>query len=331
MADSVAQMSDKLYNAHKYDDKIYSLPTTWNRTVLYYNKNVLKNAGVLPDNPHYPHEGWTIEDFLYCCDAICKNNVVSGANNTYAYKLTNEYFLTIEPWLRAYNAGILSDDWTTSTIATENAKDCFAMLNSMINNPDPKKQYSPKMGGTEEYDLFYSNRLGFMSVTMEYVYYLYSGNFNNSGKDPSKLREAYDVVSFPSIDGTVRTTIGVGACPIFRTSENKEAAWELCKFISSKKFQEEYLTEVSWAIPSIKSAFDIMTQKEYFPEHGEIFYDALDYATNVPAPSSYNAIELEVRKWFGGYMAGTKGFTLDGTNKNSLDSLAQTLNMYLGD
>lgn len=331
IADSLEQMDDKLFNAHRYEGTLYSLPTTWNRTILYFNKNVLRNAGVTEDNSHYPHEGWTIEDFLYCCDEICKNNVSGGANNVYGYKITNQYYLTIEPWLRAYNASILSDDWQTSTIASANAKECFAMLNDMINNSDPKKQYSPKMGGTEEYDLFYSDRLGFMSVTMEYVYYLYSGNFNNSGQDATKIRDGYDVVSFPSVDGTVKTTIGVGACPIFNSSEHKEEAWELCKFISGKKFQEEFLTEVSWAIPSIKSAFDIMSQNDYFPEHGSIFYDALDYATNVPAPYSYNAIELEVRKWFGGYVGNTKGFTLDGTGKNSLDTLSATIGGYLGD
>lgn len=60
---------------------------------------------------------------------------------------------------------------------------------------------------------------------------------------------------------------------------------------------------------------DILVQKDFFPESGELFYDALQYATPVPAPGSYSAIELEVRKWFGGYMSDTNGFTLTGTGQ----------------
>ncbi len=331
MQESFDQMAPILYSAHEYDGKMYSLPTTWNRVCLFYNKNVLSEAGIAPTDPNYPHEGWTIENFLYCCEKITANNVVSGVNNKYGIKLQNQYFLTIEPWLNAYGTSILSEDWKTVQINDGDAKQCFQMLYDIMNAEDVKHQYSPKFGGTTEYDLFCTNRLGFMSVTMEYVSYLYNGGFNGSANDVSKLREGYDVVSFPSVDGSLHSTIGVGACPIFKTSENKEEAWELAKFLSSKKFQEEYLTESPWAIPSIKSAMDILVQKDFFPESGELFYDALQYATPVPAPGSYSAIELEVRKWFGGYMSDTNGFTLTGTGSNSLDSLAATIQQYLGE
>jgi len=331
IADSVAQMAPILYNAHKYGDQLYSLPTTWNRVSLFYNKNVLRDAGISPTDPNYPHEGWTIDNFIYCCSKITQNNVTSGVNNKYGFKLQNQYFLTIEPWLNAYGTSILSEDWKTVQINSAEAKSCFEMLYGMVNAKDVKEQYSPKFGGTTEYDLFCSNRLGFMSVTMEYVNYLYSGAFNNSENDTKKLKEGYDVIGFPSVSGKVHSTIGVGACPIFKTSKNKEEAWELCKFLSSKKFQEEHLTETPWAIPSIKSAMDILVQKDFFPENGKIFYEALEYGTPIPAPSSYNAIELEIRKWFGGYMSNTKGFTLSGTGSNSLDSLAKNLQEYLED
>lgn len=330
LQESIAEMSPILYNAHKYNGKMYSLPTTWNNMCLYYNKNVLKAAGVEPTDPNYPHDGWSIENFLYCCDKITANNVASGANNKYGYKIQNQYFLTIEPWLNAYGASILTADWKSSEINSQAAKDCFSMLHGMMNASDASKQYSPKFGGTAEFDLFYSNRLGFMANGLPYVYNLYTGGFNNSQGDPSKLKEGYDVVSFPSTDGKVHTTIGVGACPIFKTSEHKEEAWQLAKFLSSKKFQEEFLTENIWAIPSIGSAAKILESKPFYPDNGQLFYSSLENATVVPAPMAYSAIELEVRKWFGGYMANTPGFTLSGSG-NSLDNLAVTLKQFLGE
>ncbi len=330
LAESVEEMAPILYNAHNYDGKMYSLPTIWNNMCLYYNKNVLRDAGVTPDNPNYPHDGWSIENFLYCCDKITAKNVASGSDNKYGYKIQNQYFLTIEPWLNAYNTSVLTSDWKDTQINREAAKACFEMLHGMMNASDVTKQYSPKFGGTAEYDLFYSNRLGFMANGLPYVYFLYTGNFNGSAQDISKLHEGYDVVSFPSVDGKVHTTIGVGACPIFKSSKHKEEAWKLAKFLSSKKFQEEFLTENLWAIPSVKSAADILVKKDFFPGNGQLFYSSLENATMVPAPTSYSAIELEMRRWFGGYMANTEGFTLSGDGNNSLDTVANKIRGFLG-
>ena len=330
LRDVIADMEPVLYNAHKYDGKMYSLPTTWNNMCLYYNKNVLAAAGVTPDDPNYPHDGWSIENFLYCCDKITAKNVVSGTGNKYGYKIQNQYFLTIEPWLNAYGTSVLTEDWKDTNLDGQAAKDCFSMLHGMLNNEDVTKQYSPKFGGTAEYDLFYSNRLGFMANGLPYVYNLYTGGFNNSAGNVSKLKEGYDVVSFPSVDGKVHTTIGVGACPIFKTSEHKEEAWKLAKFLSGKKFQTEFMTENLWAIPVLNSAIDILVQKGFFPENGKLFAESLQNATMVPAPTAYSAVELEVRRWFGGYMANTDGFTLTGSGNNSLETLAKTIRGFLG-
>lgn len=325
LQESIVEIDEVLLNAHVYNGVRYSLPTTWNNMCMYYNKNVLASAGIEPNNPNYPHDGWTIDNFLYCCKEITKNNVLNGASNKYGYKIQNQYFLTIEPWLKAYNTSILNNDWTESTINSSSAKQCFAMLNNMMNNSDVKLQLSPKFGGTAEFDLFYSNRLGFVANGLPYVYNLYTGNFNNGN-----LKEGYDVVLFPSIDGESRTTIGVGGCPIFKTSKNKENAWKLAKFLSSKTFQEDFLTKNIWAIPVIKSAADKLLEKDFFPNNGKIFYDSLKKATIIPAPTAYSAIELEVRKWFGGYLSNTAGFDLEGEGMNSLDNLSNKINNFLG-
>lgn len=331
MQETLDEISPVLLNAHTYEGKNYSLPTTWNNMCIYYNKNVLKEAGVLETDPNYPHNGWTIENFLYCCDKVTSKNQASSMKNKYGYKLQNQYFLSIEPWLNSYGTSVLNADWTDTAIDGQDAKDCFQMLHGMMNASDVTKQYSPKFGGTAEYDLFYSDRLAFMGNGLPYVYNLYTGGFNGSKNDVSKLQEGYDVVPFPTVDGTSSSVIGVGACPIFKNSKNKDAAWELSKFLSSKKFQEEYMTEDVWAIPVVESAARILETKPFYPENGEIFYDSLENATLIPAPEAYSAIELEIRKWFGGYMSNTSGFTIEGDGANSLSSLASNIRSYLGE
>lgn len=329
LADSIEQMDEKLFNAHVHDGKKYSLPTIWNAPVMFYNKKVLSNAGITTSDPHYPHSGWTIDDFTYCCNQITKNNTKIGANNVYGVKIENQYFYSIEPWLNSFGTSILNDTWTASTINNEASKQCFETLHGYFNNDDYSKVASPAMGGTTSFELFYSNRLGFMILSLPYVYTLYNTGFNGSDDDVNKLHEGYDVITFPSIDGVSRTLMGVGATAIFKGTAHKEECWQLAKYISSKEFQETELTETIWAIPSIKSAMDILAGKPYYPQNGDIFYDALENSKIVPAPANYSSIELEVRKWFSGYMSNTRGFGLSGNSGNTLDKLANTINALL--
>jgi ABC-type glycerol-3-phosphate transport system substrate-binding protein len=325
LAPSIAQMHPKLYNAHKYNGKMYSLPTIFNNMCLYYNKNVLKEAGIKPGDPDWPHEGWTIEQFLSACYKVTAKNTVGGTQNKYGYKLQNQYFLTIEPWLNAFGVSVLNADWTASQVAAPAAKEAWAFLYDLMNNPDVAKQVSPTFGGTAEYDLFYGNRLAFMANGLPYVEFLKTGGFNDSKNNPSKLLEGYDVVSFPTVDGVARSTIGVGACPIFKSSKNKENAWKLAKFLSSKQFQEDFLSENLWAIPVVRSAADKMAERDFFPENGAIFYNAIENGVLVPSPPSYSAIELEVRKTFGGYIAGATGFK----DLSCFDTLSAAINRLL--
>ncbi|MCQ2793551.1 MAG: extracellular solute-binding protein [Bacilli bacterium] len=329
IADSVAEMDPKLYNAHIYNGKRYSLPTIWNAPIMFYNKNVLTKAGITSSNEHYPHSGWTVEDFIYCCNQITKNNTKTGANNVYGCKIENQYFYSIEPWLNSFGTSILNDTWTSSTINSDAAKNCFQTLHDFLNNDDYSKVVSPAMGGTTSYELFFSNRVGFMILSLPYVYTLYNGGFNDSKDAIEKLHQGYDVITFPSVDGISRTLMGVGATAIFKTSKHQEECWQLAKYISSKEFQDNELTETIWAIPSIKSSLDILSQKPYYPKNGKIFYEALENSKIVPAPANYSAIELEVRKWFSGYLSNTSGFALSGNKGNTLDTLAATINSYL--
>ena len=127
-----------------------------------------------------------------------------------------------------------------------------------------------------------------------------------------------------NLSGVARIkVIGVGGAPIFKASKNKEAAWTLAKFLSSKKFQEEYLTESIWAIPAVKTAADIIAQKDDIPENADIFYESASYGRYVPAPAQYTAIESEVLRDFGAYIAGID------TLETALSKAVENINLAL--
>ena len=303
LAESLDAMDENLRNAHVIDGVTYSLPTVWNNMCIYYNKNVLDGAGL-----EYPQEGWTTQDFLEMCQKVAQNNT-GGNNDIYGYAFYNAYFTTIEPWLCAFGSSILNDDWSACALNDEGAAEAWQFLYDLINT----YEVSPKLG-TSDVDLFVQNRLAFMGSGLWYVENLRNMDFPV---------EDYGVVPFPSKDGSLRSVIGVGGAPIFKNSEHKEAAWTLAKFLSGKKFQEEYLTESIWAIPAIESAADIIAKKEDIPDNAEIFYESASYGTYVPAPAQYTAIESEVLRDFGAYIAGINSL------EESLSKAVENINLAL--
>lgn len=286
LAPTLEAIDKKILDAHIINGQTYSLPTVWNNMCMYYNKNVLTKAGV-----EFPKNGWTTAEFLESCKKIAQNNN-GGNKDVYGYSFYNGYFTTIEPWLRAFDSSILTDDWKQSNIETNQSKDAFRFLYDLVNT----HKVSPKMGANDT-ELFVQNKLGFMGSGMWYVESLKNMGFNAND---------YDVVPFPSVDGELRAVIGVGGTPIFKASKHKEAAWKFSKFLASKKFQEEFLTNSIWAIPSVKTAADIIATKPYMPKNAEIFYQAASYGEYVPAPASYTSIESAILREFGAYIAKAK-------------------------
>ena len=155
---------------------------------------------------------------------------------------------------------------------------------------------SPAMG-TDDAQLFVQNRVAFLGAGMWYVEKLRNMGFG---------AEQYDVVPWPSVDGEVHSVIGVGGAPIFKDSEHKEEAWRLSKFLSSKDFQTNFLSNSIWAIPSVESAAQTVFAKSFFPNNAQIFWDAASYGKYVPAPTAYTSIESTILREFGAYMAGVK-------------------------
>lgn len=303
LAETVAQMDESLYSAHKIGNHMYSLPTVWNNMCIYYNKNVLKAAGLSE-----PKKGWTTEEFLSMCKTVAKNNN-GGVNDVYGYAFYNSYFCTLEPWMRAFDSSLLNDNWTEANVQSDKSKAAFTFLYDLVNT----HKVAPSMGASD-IELFVQNKLAFMGCGLWYAQSLRNMGFS---------ADEYDVVPFPSDTGEVRSVIGVGGAPVFKASKHKEAAWKLSKFLSSKAFQEEFLVNNIWAIPSVKSAADKLDGKIGMPANAEIFYEAASYAKNIPAPAQYMSIESSFLRNFGAYMAGVK--TLDDVTKTMTKEVNEAL------
>ena len=286
LKDTLDQIDPALMDAMKYDGKTYCLPTVWNNMLLYYNKNVLERFNI-PE----PESGWTIDDFIEICQMVTSEN--SGTNDTYGYAFSNAYFTTIVPWMVTAGGNVLNDDWTESRLTDPDTLAGVQLLYDFVY----KYNISPKIdAGVGDLDLFVQDKLAFMGAGMWQVNALRNSEFPV---------EDYDVIDFPIVKED-KAVIGIGGAPIFSASENKDAAWEFAKFLSSKDFQDTFIANDGWSIPSVKSAADILASKDFAPEHSQLFYDSAQKGVLVPAPQEYGTIESVLLREFGAAMANMK-------------------------
>jgi multiple sugar transport system substrate-binding protein len=100
------------------------------------------------------------------------------------------------------------------------------------------------------------------------------------------------IVTFPKRT-QLGSPVGWTLYPMFKASKNKDAGWELIKFISSKAVNRIF-AKGGPALPIRKS---IVLSKEVLsqgPKGTERLYEALDYATPIPAPSSLALIQPDI-------------------------------------
>lgn len=280
------EIHPRLMDAMKYNGLTYALPTVWNNMVMYYNKNVLADAGVDEPGPD-----WTIDDFIDICQQVVASN--NGVDDKWGYAFYNGYFVTLVPWMLVSGGNVLTDDWTQSRLTDPATVRAVELLYDFVH----EYGISPPLdAGIGDFDLFVQDRLAFMGAGMWQV-----NGLKNAGFDVAD----YDVVGFPRV-ATNDTIMGIGGAPIFTASENKDAAWEFAKFLSSVEFQETFIVEDGWSIPSVRSAAELMLGKDFFPSNGNLFYNSADNGILVPAPEAYGLIETTLLREFGAAMANEK-------------------------
>jgi len=72
-------MFPEIVPALKYEDRFYGLPRGWTTFVLYYNKDMFRDAGV-----PFPHDGWTWDDFLDAARKLTKDTDGDGRTDQFA-------------------------------------------------------------------------------------------------------------------------------------------------------------------------------------------------------------------------------------------------------
>lgn len=267
-----ADVHPNMVKSMSYKGKQYQLPFTWNGPVIHYNTKLFKEAGI-----DRPKDDWTVQDFLEIARKLTKGDVLG-------FGLANAYWGGAIPWLFVAGTDLLNDDWTRSVANDAKTIEAVQWMADLIH----VHKVSPPPQGFNFTQAFTSGKLGMVGTS--------GGNLrltliNNGLTD-------FDILYFPKWRTQTHEYGGTGF-PIIKTTKNRDAAWQLTKFLIRKESIAFFVNAVAQTPARRSVAYTQWVQTGSPPEHFKIYYDALDKPSKaVPAPPEYNEIESIFLRYF---------------------------------
>ncbi len=229
------------------DDVLYGVPWYVDTRLLFYRKDLLAQAGF--DQPPTTWAEWE-----RAMAAIVRN----GGPGRYAVLMPINEF---EPQLSfALQAGdpLLREDDTRGNFRSPGFRRALAFYAGMF-----EQGFAPPMSETQISNVWDEFFRGF------YAFYL-SGPWNIREfrrRQPPGMEDAWSTMPLPGPDGPGAGIAGGTSLVLFRSSERKEAAWQLVEFLSRPDIQQRF-HELIGDLPPRRSTW----------EHPQLAGDALSMA-----------------------------------------------------
>lgn len=324
MREYFSDVHPTLVEAMMYEGNLYQLPIDYNAANMYYNTQLLQEAGFERPDPE-----WTKDDFYNIASKFRGGDVA-------AYNWVNRLWGSWTPWIYANDSNLLTEarapggGWVWDTFYKDdpaaegrgggwrwpepkandpaNVEALEFMLDLQRENLAPK----PDLGGGDSLQGFFANA----KIAMTPGGGFWAGGLKAAGMEPG----SYDVQLFPKWKNQ-RHLFGVVGYMITEASQNKDLAWEYVKFLTSKEAMNIEL-EGNFSTPTRKS---MMTEKRYSdtgPENWEVFYDTLTEHPDtapIPAPPEANPMTTLFTKYTSEAVTGIK------TAKEALDNMQNDL------
>lgn len=229
-AEDFAAIPDEVWEiARGPDGKIYGVPW-WGvvLSMLFVNTDLLEEAGV--------------EDFNASPEAFADavRQIAELDDETFGFSIRTDQFnpaaFDWAAWLHTAGARLMTDDWSACAANTDGAQETFDLLAGLVSDG----QVAPQPGAYDQQglqDLFIAGRVGIAHAASGFV---------------STLREEapdfeFDVAPMPpGTTGEHSTGMwGLGLLTMSSQSDDKDAAWELIKYLTSADVVVDYFTKTA--------------------------------------------------------------------------------------
>jgi multiple sugar transport system substrate-binding protein len=249
---------------------IFGFPWILDTRVLFYNKDLMKKAGL---DPNHPPQTWN--ELL---DACKKTNKFKpqfygfGANAFERHRLYKKFL----PFLWANNANILSDDFKTCVINSPEAKEALGFYKELCNSGiiDIQSRLD---------EMFAQGKIGFVI----------SGGWllKNIQANYSDLDFGVALIPKPSENKGIPASFAGGEFLVINDrSKNKQEALKFIEFLIQKENSLKLCQTIGSALPSAKGSY------YQGNENLKIFQEQLNSAFSPPAHPKWVYMEEIIEK-----------------------------------
>jgi multiple sugar transport system substrate-binding protein len=222
------EFKDSLAPAHMrlgtYEDAQYTVPHTLDLSVLFWNKDLYREAGLDPEKPPT-----TLAEFADHARTIREEIGGDTYGTHWGGNCPGCYLFTMWPSVWAAGEQIMNEDGTESTIDTPAMAEVFQIYNELFRDGVPSPPTRGEQGPTWT-GFFGEGNIGVMPMPSTLL-----------GQMPKKLDVG--VAPIPGPDGGESSFVGGDVVGVSSTTEKAEAAWDFVSWTLSDEAQVEVLAK----------------------------------------------------------------------------------------
>ena len=220
--------ADKLAPAHMrlgtFEDRKYTVPHTLDLSVLFWNKDLYKKAGLDPEKGPT-----TLKEMAEQATPIREKLGGKTYGTFFGGNCPGCFVFTFWPSVWAAGGDIMNEDGTESTIDDPNMEETFKIYGDLVRNdvvePSVKTEAGPTWTG-----LFPKGNIGVMPMPSTTL-----------GLMPKDMD--IGVTPIPGPDGGESTFVGGDVIGISSTTDKEDAAWDFVSWTLSEDAQVEILAK----------------------------------------------------------------------------------------
>ena len=266
---------DQAMDAFRFDGKLTCLPQNISSLVVYYNKDMFKEAGV-PE----PKAGWKWDDMVAAAKKLTKDSNGDGKAEVYGLGVEAS-IIRLAPFVWSNGGEVVDDDeqpthFTLDTPEAEEALERFFQLHIV-------EKVSP---GDEEVEAE-DDETRFQNGRMAMVL--------SSRRATPTFRTIqdfdWDIAALPQHAEQAGILHSDAYC-LTKASENKEAAWSFMEYALGPE-GAPIVAKSGRTVPSLKSVAesDAFLDPTAKPANSQVFLDTIPVIRQVPSISTWPEIE----------------------------------------
>jgi multiple sugar transport system substrate-binding protein len=212
-----------LSEAHKklaeYEGKVYALPFTAEASVMFYNKDLFKRAGLDPDKP--PANYAEMEDAAKKISALGKD----FHGFTFAGACGGCNIFEFAPHVWASGGEVLSEDGAQAMLDSQEVTDALELYRGMWEDGIMPSSARSDVGNAQTAG-FQSGKVGMINLGAFFLQPL-----------KAEAKFEFDVAPIPGKDGGDASFAGGDEIAVTSKAKNKTAAWDFVKWSTSDEAQ----------------------------------------------------------------------------------------------